>query len=534
MIKKFFEYKFQSLLTLLVLFFQPFNSMAEGTSVILPEKELNELNEAITSAGEYEKDFNSRVDSMKNYMKSLPVKADKRRLEALIGISKTYRPVNSDSAFFYAGEAMRVAEAAKDGSGRIRSRLAFIDALSTAGIFDEARLQYDSISSLPMTLDQRLELWKSGRLLYSYLRSYVEGNHRYYDVANSRYFAVDDSLLTYLDAKSKYRNFISCERLVSLGRFHEAKNSLLKLLESLKEGENLYGMTAFQLAEVFRSEGKQTEYAAYLAKASRSDIIGCVKEGVALPTLADWLYAQGELNDAFRYINFALEDARSGNARMRTVNIAAHVPHIDEAYRDKINSSRDELMIYVVIVTVLMALLLVLVFSLFRQIRKSKDIQKRLANTSRLQDNYIGTFIGLCSSYANRLDTLSRLVDRKISAGQSQDLLKLVKSGKFTESEDEDFYKVVDKAFLHIYPDFVESINRLLKSDEQIRTADEYSLTPELRIYAFVRLGVNESYKIAQILNYSPRTVYAYRNRMRNRALNRDKFDSEVMGNDGK
>ena len=53
-------------------------------------------------------------------------------------------------------------------------------------------------------------------------------------------------------------------------------------------------------------------------------------------------------------------------------------------------------------------------------------------------------------------------------------------------------------------------------------------MSPELRIYAFVRLGVDQSPKIAQILNYSVNTVYAYRNRMRNRAIDRDNFDSDV------
>lgn len=62
-------------------------------------------------------------------------------------------------------------------------------------------------------------------------------------------------------------------------------------------------------------------------------------------------------------------------------------------------------------------------------------------------------------------------------------------------------------------------------------------LIPEVRIYAFVRLGVDQSNKIAQILNYSVNTVYSYRNRMRNRAIDREKFDVNIAnlgrGDDG-
>ena len=54
------------------------------------------------------------------------------------------------------------------------------------------------------------------------------------------------------------------------------------------------------------------------------------------------------------------------------------------------------------------------------------------------------------------------------------------------------------------------------------------TLTPELRIHAFVRLGIDESARIAQILRYSTSTVYNYRTKMRNKAIDRDNFDENV------
>lgn len=41
--------------------------------------------------------------------------------------------------------------------------------------------------------------------------------------------------------------------------------------------------------------------------------------------------------------------------------------------------------------------------------------------------------------------------------------------------------------------------------------------------------GVDQNAKIAQILHYSVNTVYTYRNRMRNRAVNRDTFDNDII-----
>lgn len=43
-------------------------------------------------------------------------------------------------------------------------------------------------------------------------------------------------------------------------------------------------------------------------------------------------------------------------------------------------------------------------------------------------------------------------------------------------------------------------------------------LNTDLRIYALVRLGINDSVKIAEFLHYSPQTVYNNRLKMRSRA----------------
>ena len=104
----------------------------------------------------------------------------------------------------------------------------------------------------------------------------------------------------------------------------------------------------------------------------------------------------------------------------------------------------------------------------------------------------------------------------------------MIKSGRYGDPKNEEFYRRFDEAFLDLYPGFVFSINRLLRPDEQIELKKGEGLTPELRIYAFVKLGVSESTRIAQVLHYSVSTIYAYRNKMRNKAVNRDTFDADV------
>ena len=120
-------------------------------------------------------------------------------------------------------------------------------------------------------------------------------------------------------------------------------------------------------------------------------------------------------------------------------------------------------------------------------------------------------------------------MNRQLSAGQVEELQKLTKSGKFIEEQSKEFYSVFDDAFLHIYPDFPRKVNELLRPEEQIVPAEGELLNSDLRILAFMRLGIDDAQRVAQILNYSVNTIYAYRNKLRNRAINRDSFEKDIM-----
>ena len=85
-----------------------------------------------------------------------------------------------------------------------------------------------------------------------------------------------------------------------------------------------------------------------------------------------------------------------------------------------------------------------------------------------------------------------------------------------------------DKAFMELYPNFVDEFNSLLTPENRIVLPTPTSLTPEIRIFALMRLGVTESRKIATLLSYSPQTVYNHKTAMRNKAIDRERFDEDI------
>ena len=498
----------------------------------LPEQELSDLDKAIADASEYKERIDDHVDSIRDLLHS-PSIPDRKRIDICQEISRFYRTRQADSALNYARMALDLSKKSGIEQEITRSNLLEADALSASGLFSTSIMKYDSVSIENASPDLKLDFWRTGRHIYSNICNYLgEEKDPSFPEYHNKLIVCDDSLIRILPPSSLARKFLISEKLVTEGKDADAQRHLDDLLKSCHKGDSLYGMTCFQLALTFRRTN-MTKYAAYLALAAESDIMGAICDGYAMPMLSVWMYDEKKFDRAFNYINFALTEAYNGNARMRLVNISRWVPNIDEAYRHELNEAKNEFVTLSIIVSLFLIGLIVALVYMTREIKKRRKHQSKMAQTSKLKDRYIRDFIRLCSVYSEKYESLNKTVIRKLTAGQSQDLLKLVKYGKTSETENEEFYRTIDSVFFTIYPDFVEKINKLLKPEERFEIApDCKTLNPELRIYGFVRLGVTESAKIARILNYSANTVYAYRNRMRKRAINHEQFDNDVISID--
>ena len=152
-----------------------------------------------------------------------------------------------------------------------------------------------------------------------------------------------------------------------------------------------------------------------------------------------------------------------------------------------------------------------------------------LSESNQIKEEYIGRFIKLCSTYIDKLDAYRRMVSKKISAGQAGELLKIVRSQDALGMEVKELYDNFDSAFLQLFPDFVKKFNELLQDGEPVLPKKGELLNTELRIFALIRLGIEDSSQIAEFLRYSVNTIYNYRAKVKNKArVSREDFESLV------
>ena len=156
-------------------------------------------------------------------------------------------------------------------------------------------------------------------------------------------------------------------------------------------------------------------------------------------------------------------------------------------------------------------------------------LNSQLSESNQVKEEYIGRFMSLCSQYIDKLDDYRKMVNKKMKNKELDELYRLSKSSELKEQEVEELLQNFDSVFLHLFPNFVNDFNALLQPEMQIHPKSENRLVTEIRIFALIRLGIEDSSKIAEFLHYSVNTIYNYRARIKNGALdNRESFERRV------
>lgn len=304
---------------------------------------------------------------------------------------------------------------------------------------------------------------------------------------------------------------------------------LMDLAEEIPEDDRYYSMVLTALGGRQYVLGATDEAIYHLAKAALCDIRSGDRHGTALIRLGAALYDVGDLARAHNYLSVALEEALAGGAKTNSMMISAALMPVSQALRQKERTTFIMLIGLIVCLCGVALLLWNLYRSKRRRTRELERIKQQLAKANQSKEAYISEFMNLSSSYMEGLEEFNRITRRKLAAGQVDDLLNIIKSGKMIEEQRKKFDDIFDDAFLAIYPTFINDVNALLVPEKRIVAPAKNVLTTELRVLAFTRLGVDDTAQVARFLGVTLNTIYTYRNKLRNKAIHRDTFDADVM-----
>ena len=348
-------------------------------------------------------------------------------------------------------------------------------------------------------------------------------------------------------SSDRYRALLR-DQYIDEGRLESADSVSTLLVQSVKPEDRDFAIHAFFQSELANLRGDQPERLYWLVKSAECDLINAVRDYASLTMVAQ-LILPSDVDRSFRYLRIAQEDALFYNAKLRPWQISRFLMEVEDAYskrQDGVNKTNKIAAVFLAVLTVILAILARIwvgrsrkLAKMSRELEKSNkslamanatlnDLNRQISNSSRVKEKYIVNFLQGLSAQISVIRTEDNRFRNLLKQGKADQLLKeLSISGRSEKARDE-FYETFDNTFLALYPDFVAQFNALLQPEARV-IPPEGKLTTEQRVFALILLGVDDSKKIASMLDYSVSTIYNYKVAIKNASLGeRETFEERV------
>jgi len=483
-----------------------------------------------------------RIKLLKYKLANAPANGYKDQYDLCNQLYEEYKVYQFDSAYVYTQKLLTISLINHDLPKYYETKIKLAFVLLSAGMFKETFECLSQINSRVLSNEAKLDYYSTKSRAYYDLSEY-NGDKAYavYDQAEAIKYV--DSAIMFSAPGSFDQLYYRGNKQVISGHLITPSPEYVKLLSQYNLSEHHRAMVATGLSAFYNGPYQELDRIFLMTEGAINDIRSSTKETTAIFKLGWELYLGGDIINAYTFINQAMDDAQFYGARLRKVKIGAVLPIVSAQRNILTEKEKDRFLAYFVSITVVAIIISSILFIVFYQFRRLKAKEKiieeknillekingRLSEDTHIKEEYIGYFFNVISGYILKLEKLKRSVERKITTKKYDDVLVSVNEINIKKERETLFY-TFDHIFLKIFPNFIPAFNALFKEEDQIWPKDHEVLNTDLRIFALMRLGINDNETIANILEYSVNTIYVYKMRIKAKALvPSDQFDHRIM-----
>ena len=298
-------------------------------------------------------------------------------------------------------------------------------------------------------------------------------------------------------------------------------------------------------------------YLHYLILSAINDIGSCNREAESLIILVNSPLIHLNCKRAYLYTMLCTENAKTFKDAGRSLEIVKAHASVTTNYQKAMVKTYNSLIISLIVLALTMVAIVLLLVNVIKKRRrqvlllkkierqnhsleamigKEKEAQRQLKAANAVMhkevDYHNNNFLQvyqLVTKYIADVQNFKKSIFNLIASGKIDKARSELRSQSITEKYLQNFFGHFDKAFLSSHPDFVKRFNSLLKPEAAIVPPSDNELTPELRIYALVSMGITDSISIAEFLHYSPQTIYNYRLKVRHCACIPEKTFADAV-----
>lgn len=448
---------------------------------------------------------------------------------AYLSLGESMPSYSVEGAIKYLNKGLALAEANQMDDYATEYRLALASIYPSNGFIAEALNMFSQINIDELPKHMHAKYYCSGEKMYEEILEYYANTDVDTEAYKSECAKFRQNAMYYFPPESSEWLLREAKQYASGISIRAAQISLYDLITSLEDTDPIYTEATQLMSKCTLMPELEHDHMYYLASSAISEIKRGDRDGVALHLTGQELFDYGDIDRAHSYLSKAIESIPEPGAQsFRNEALIKTLMTIEESYDAKMNNN-------IRLLSVLIIMLILWVVFVSISLRRNKKIIKQLSHERHLvieannaKETFLRNFLELGIVSSRRLASFCRLVTRKIASKQFSDIYETSKSGKVVDEQRKQFVTIFDASLLSIYPSFITEVNALLRPEERYSLQDNH-LPSELRVLALTRLGIDDVNQIAEAMGFTTSTVYAYRTKVRNKAINKDTFDSDIM-----
>ena len=533
---------FTYILLLIIILCLPSEAKADNSPLVTNETLLSRLDSIIMGHENLVKEKEIRINGLRNTLAK--TSNPNERLGLARQLYDEYLVFDSDSASLYASEARHLTErlhpADYDRIAQWKLNEAFI--YTVQGLHDTAMRLLDTIDSSKLSPEMKSSYFGALAYLHSMRAVYVQQNHDMWKTDITKANAYRDSIqdLNLPPAEEWLWVPVATALDEECEDIRSVDITLLKnIVDNTTVPSRQNAINTYWVSRYYEALGDEDNMLRYKTMAAIYDALIVNREIAALQEIASYLFEKGELNRAYNYLIYTVNQANLYHNRYRMVSLSDVLPTVRDAYRIELEKRDSRMRILVWILALVSVVLLgsvIFIIIEYRRLKKVRNLLKtaneELSQSINERDKAIASLetansnlneankqklgliayaFKLTAQYINAMEDYRKKLLKKYKGKKIEDLGLLINDPELVKEQYQGFYEGFDKTVLSIFPDFIEEYNNTAGADNRVAPesiAKTGTLNTKLRIYALRRLGVSKSADIAQMLNLSIRTVY--------------------------
>lgn len=492
---------------------------------------LTRLDGYVASAGEYETTKKAQIDELRRWMDATVDPVGQYELE--MQLAAEFFSYRFDSTQFHLKHCQQLAQERLGDTDRYnRASIQLGHLYAKGGNYMEAHtVFFEQIDTLSLSEALKAEYYS---MVYDFSRD-IAGNSGVVDIQIvPEVSECRERLYPYLTPDTEPWRNVRMHELMEQWKLDSADSLCRIILSGMSPADRRYAIYAFERSDIAYYQGRDADRLEWLVYSAECDIIHSVKDYASLTMIAQIILPM-DVDRSFRYLRIAQEDALSYNSKLRPWQISQFLMQVEGAYQDRQARMSREILFGLILVGVLAVVLAALSWLLIARTRKLaqvnqtlEDLNLRISQADQIKEEYIVGFLQGLADQISAVRTEDNRYRNLLKQGKADQLLKEFSISGRSEKARDNFYQTFDRTFLAMYPGFVDQFNALLREDARI-VPPPGRLNTELRIFALIRLGVDDSKKIAAMLDYSASTIYNNKVAVKNAALgDRNSFEERV------